>query len=414
MMKIVTVALSFVSMTSVHMAARALPTDPVTPPSVRVDSLVVQNGNGFGSALALVPGRTGEFYLMTDRGPNVDGPSSNTKIFLQQDYAPRIGRFRITDRGLELLGTIDLKNRDGKKLTGLPHPAGEGGTGETAFDTLGRRLAPDEQGIDPEGLAAMPDGTFWVSDEYGPHLLHLDARGRTLERLSPFSGPRSLPRVLARRKPNRGMEGLTATPGGRYLAGIMQGPLLNPDAAAVSGSRNVRLVLFDQTTGRSMEYLYVLDHAGMRVSDIAAVDEQTFLVLERDDTFLGADAEPVKRIYKISLNGATNLNDPANGPSGLLFNGKTAEQLEPAQLEGLGVHPVQKVLAADIMQAIPGYPHDKAEGLAVIDRQTIALSNDNDFGITDGGNGSVSRKILPATGQVDRNVVYFIRLDKPL
>lgn len=35
--------------------------------------------------------------------------------------------------------------------------------------------------FDPESLEAAPDGTFWVGDEHGPFLLHVDATGALLE-----------------------------------------------------------------------------------------------------------------------------------------------------------------------------------------------------------------------------------------
>ena len=43
---------------------------------------------------------------------------------------------------------------------------------------------------DSEGLVAMPDGSFWVSDEYGPFITHFDGNGRQLDRLSPFDSTR--------------------------------------------------------------------------------------------------------------------------------------------------------------------------------------------------------------------------------
>jgi hypothetical protein len=59
------------------------------------------------------------------------------------------------------------------------------------------------------------------------------------------------------------------------------------------------------------------------------------------------------------------------------------------------------------------YPHDKAEGLAIINSRLIAVSNDDDFGIT-GANGIYQPKILPATNTVDKNSIYFIKLSTPL
>lgn len=412
-MKIVTVTL-LGSITALFIGTTGM-TRPDPPASgFYVDSMVVEPGNGYGSAIALVPGRTDEFYLMTDRGPNVDGPSSDSKIFLEHDFTPRIGRFRTQGNTLQLLDVISLKNSSGEKLSGLPNPLGAGGTGETAYDTRGHRLSPDAEGIDPEGMVALKDGSFWISDEYGPHLLHVDRQGKTLERLSPYSAQRRLPRVLARRRPNRGMEGVTVTPDGRYLVGIMQGPLNNPGTAAASASRTIRLLKFDLLTGKSAEYLYTMEDPRMRVSDITAIDNDHFLVLERDDHFYDPQHCPVKKIFRISLQGATNVHDPADGPSGLLFGGKTAEQLDAAEYAAHHLQPVQKTLTVNIMKAIPDYPHDKAEGLVLINRRTIALCNDDDFGVTDGGGGVVARKILPATGERDRNVVYFIHLEEEL
>jgi hypothetical protein len=75
---------------------------------------------------------------------------------------------------------------------------------------------------------------------------------------------------------------------------------------------------------------------------------------------------------------------------------------------------VVKSLVVDLLQPELAYPHNKPEGLAVIDRFTIAVSNDDDFGITDDGSGGIFTKILPLTGQPDQTTVRFIRLDQPL
>lgn len=86
----------------------------------------------------------------------------------------------------EQVSTITLKDSTGRLITGLPNP-GYGSTGETPY-TLGASaisidpdddgvIGYDESGLDPEGLVAMADGTFWVSDEYGPHIVHFAADG---------------------------------------------------------------------------------------------------------------------------------------------------------------------------------------------------------------------------------------------
>jgi hypothetical protein len=76
------------------------------------------------------------------------------------------------------------------------------------------------------------------------------------------------------------------------------------------------------------------------------------------------------------LNGATDISDPANGAAGKLFGGKTVEELKDAATLGAdGITPVTKSLVSDLMIDInPVYPHDEAEGLAIINSKLIAVS----------------------------------------
>ena len=57
----------------------------------------------------------------------------------------------------------------------------------------------------------MNDGTFWVSDEYGPHIVHYDANGKEIGRINPFvndvRNTFTLPQEFSYRRANRGMEG---------------------------------------------------------------------------------------------------------------------------------------------------------------------------------------------------------------
>lgn len=124
---------------------------------------------------------------------------------------------------------------------------------------------------------------------------------------------------------------------------------------------------------------------------------------------------PMAKIFKINIANATDITDPADGANGKLFGGKTVEELKDlAGLTANGIVPVTKTLVADLMRDInPVFPHDKAEGLAVINSTTIAISNDDDFGIS-GANRVYGQKILDATGKVDNNNIYFIKLSTPL
>lgn len=386
----------------------------------QVGNVKVYNG-GFGSAVVQDPNDHTAFYLLTDRGSNIDGTVADSKVFADPGFAPQIGKFRLMGDQLILEKTIELKNENGAKLNGLPNPPGFGYSGELALDVNNNTLPNSIDGLDSEGLAMAKDGTFWVSDEYGPHIVHFDANGETIERINPFgngTGGRRMPLVFAKRRPNRGMEGLTITPDGKTLVGIMQFPLYNPSPAEVSGSLVTRILSFDIATGASKEYVYLIDRANLQAnSEISAIDNTTFLVLERDGEYAtnANRSTVVKKVYKIDIGNATDISDPANGVNGKLFGGLTVEQLKTsANLAANGIKPVTKTLVADLMTDIPAlYPHDKAEGIAIINSTTIAISNDDDFGVV-GAGGVYAQKLLPATGAVDRNTIYFVKLKQPL
>ena len=373
-----------------------------------VGGVTVRHG-GFGSGISRGP--DGALYLLTDRGPNYD-VAEETKAFPAPDVGPTVGVFERTDTALKLLRTIRLRNPDGSPVSGRPNPPGPGATGETAVSPDGTRLNPDPHGLDTEGIHVLRDGTFWVADEYGPNLVHFDAGGRELERVSPFGRGRALPAVLAKRRPNYGFEGLTGDESGRFLVAIVQSPLDNPREAGRE-SIHVRIVVFDTQTGGSKQFLYPLDAAGFFATDIAWLSATRFLVLERDVHFPGGDPpSSQKKVFAVDLSEATDVSDPANTPSGRLANGKTLEAASTADLVVENIEPATKTLVADLLDF--DYPHDKPEGLVVFGRDEIGVVNDDDYSITDGGGGVAAAKRLPRTGAVDANFLWVIRLARPL
>jgi hypothetical protein len=257
-----------------------------------------------------------------------------------------------------------------------------------------------------------------VSEDYGPSLLHIDAAGRTIEWIdSNRPTGRSLPKVFQRRWPNRGMEGLCITPGGETLVGVMESPLDNPSKEVRKESRAVRLLFFDIASGKTRQCVYMLDEPKIGVSDITALSDTDFLVIERDKKFPGDAEEPsrVKRVYRIGTQEASDVSDLSDSDSGLLIDGKTLEQLSEEELRAAAIRPISKTLVVDLLALPGGYPHDKPEGLALIGDRWLAISNDNDFGIDDDGNGQIVHKQLPAAGNaVDRSQVRFIFLERPL
>lgn len=430
---------------------------PYTPIKTvaNADSTEVRNG-GFGSAMAAHPSKKGHFYALTDRGPNAATAAGTTPsgiIFVHPEYTPRIGLFKLDDKGkAKLVHTILLKDPNGRPITGLPNKV-FGGTGETPYllgggvvtlDPDGDGIAGyDESGLDGEGLVAMKDGTFWVSDEYGPHMVHFDKDGKEIGRINPFADDarnragRVLPAELAKRWPNRGMEGLALTPDGKTLVGIMQSNLYNPSSAAVGGINLTRIVTVNIETGAVAQYLYKQDAAGLANSEIVALTATTFLVVERDTKFYGISSGVIrKNLYKIDLAQATNVDTgnvnlingqptlSASATLGLLVGGKTLEQVIKdagadnnfaagwAQLDALGIKPAAKTLAYDAV-AGQSYPHDKMEGLWVIDSTRIGILNDDDFAIEPDGAGGIRQKKLH-DGKVDGNQLYVVKLPTPL
>jgi hypothetical protein len=375
--------------------------------------VAVRHG-GFGSDLAVDPHEPDCFYLLADRGPNFDTSRKDEKGFAVPGFAPRIGRFRREGGRLRCVGVTELKNAEGRPLSGLPHPPGPDSTGEAAVDLGGAPLPLDPDGVDSEGLVALADGTFWVADEYGPYLLHFDAAGRLLERVGPGTRPRGLPAVLAMRRPNRGMEGLTLLPDGCTLVGILQSALDNPSAEVRRQSTVSRLVTFDTHTGTTREFLYLQEEPEASNSAVCALTDTRLLVIEHDALLPGAAERPsrLKRVFHVDLREATDVSDPGDHVRGRSVGGRTLEQCTEAELRGAGIRPAAKSPVVDLLSL--GYPHDKPEGLAVLADGALAIVNDDDFGIVGDGAGGILPKRLPLTGELDRNTLWVLRFEQPV
>ncbi|TCM61912.1 hypothetical protein EC844_12666 [Acinetobacter calcoaceticus] len=384
---------------------------------------------GFGSDLVAHPSQKNQFYALTDRGPNADyNPNKdNGKIFPDPRYTPRIGLFEVArDGSIKKIKEILFKDRHGQMITGLPN-LNFGATKEAAYDVTGKLLAKqsDEYGLDPEGLVALKDGTFWVSDEYGPHIVHYDANGVEIDRINAFEndqrrvGGYLLPAEFSNRRPNRGMEGLTITPDGKMLVGIMQSTMDNP-TAAVNKSDLTRIVTINIATKKIQQYLYKQEGGAKAYSNsaITALSNSSFLVIERDGDFYRDNPDNFKHIYKIDLRSASNLEDVKETAQikqdpklGLSIDGLTLEQYVLAKgwagLKAMNIVPVTKTLTLDMNKQVK-FPHDKMEGLWLIDQQRIGIINDDDFGLWS-NKGVMEQKYLDLDKKIiDGNTLYII------
>lgn len=309
---------------------------------------------------------SGNTYVMcADRGP-ADGASSY-RCRLQ--FADISVALQGTKRRVEIkpVSTLMLTDSSGRPLIG----------GSWAFGD-GRRF-------DPEGVRVSAEGTILVSDEYGPSILEFDSSGRASGRRikvpsrfevdHPAASPdEELASNRKGRQPNRGMEGLAISPDGRHLWGIMQSPLIQDGAVDSQGRRvgvNVRILRIDLLTGETGEFVYVLDDPSYGISEILAVSDSTFLVVERDGKS-GSNARR-KTIMRIDVTGATDVSHIESLPSGHLPQ---------------GIVPVGKTLFIDLLSVEYGLSGDsfpqKIEGLTFgpdlpDGRRLLVITSDNDF-----------------------------------
>jgi len=400
---------------------------------------VYLTAGGYGSSLYPDPGHPGLFYGLEDRGPNVTAPDGNDVLPIPS-FDPSIGLFRLVGNDAVMIRKIPLEDANGHPYSGLVNS--QNPTGETIEDLNGHVLATDPNGYDSEGLVALPDGTFWVSDEYGPFITHFDRWGRAIQRLSPLDG--SLPAELKNRVPNRGMEGLTITPDGKELVGLMQSALQQADLPAGTDPKKIvptRIVTYNLRTHAVHEYLYLLHNPSTTKtanSELTALSDTTFLVDERDGNFPAAGV--FKQLWKIDITGATDVGPNAAVPGatyngaqgGLLVGGKTIEDTTLGQttaqasatLIGDHITPVTESLDIDLNALLLSldpqarfFSHDKIEGVAALNGgHEIVISNDSDFGISAALGTTppytLQAKISPATGKQDDGEYLAIDTDR--
>ncbi len=330
---------------------------------------------GLGSAIAYTG--FGALYVATpDRGP-ADGTTS---------YVDRIYTIK-----------LDVKKNAGNTFTITPtllatrlmHDRRQFLTGSAAaFDATN---SPDSLRFDPEGIRVSACGrTAFVSDEYGPFIHEFDlisgARIGSIRLPTKFlidfpsaDGNTELTANISGRQANRGMEGLAISPDGTRVYGIMQSPLIQDGALDASSppkriGTNNRIVEINLVSGAVREFLYQLESKSNGVNEILAVNDQEFLVIERDGNAGAAAA--FKKIFRIGIGGATPATDIRGVP-------KLPTTGTPA-----GVVPVTKTLFLDLLDPAFGlagasFP-EKIEGLAFgpdlqDGRHLLIVTNDNDF-----------------------------------
>jgi Esterase-like activity of phytase len=358
-----------------------------------------------------------EFWMVTDRGPNgqIKTEGTNRRTFLVPEFNPMILRVKTQGKEIRILEALPIVGQSGKPVTGLPNLQGRD---ETPYNYSAQELLNfNPNGLDTEGLVRMTTGDFWIAEEYGPSLIHVDRTGKVLKRYIPeglkledtdYPVANALPAIYGKRKINRGFEGLALSSDEKTLYVVLQSPLLNPDRKTGNVSRNTRVLVFDIATEKvTAEYVYRLDVSSefdpnaknnpdeMKLSGVVFLNPTTLLMLERTDL--------VAKLYSVNLKKATNILNTQ------WDDAKTAPALEalhdPASAQ---VRVVPKSLVLDL-SSLYGMA-EKIEGITVLDRHTIAVASDNDFDCEDGRYDAEGNHI----GKGKKTQILVISLAKPL
>ena len=360
----------------------------------------------YGSGLAFKGIHAGgdlEFYCLTDRGPNGDGPMlpsfdgkgmADSKIFPAPSFNPAIGILRAGVQGAVLASSLPIRISAELMASGLPLPDAVEIPVHDAlrFDASGKAVF-HAGGIDSEALAYdRKRGVLWVTDEYGPFLMKIDPASALLQaRYGPGNG---LPAILARRRANRGMEGMTFDPDTDTIHAFLQSPLSDGAAPyAVTGKEEkveryaafLRWVEFDPASASTLRMLaYPLDATqfadgrtgNAKLGDMVALGGGKFIVIEQGE---GAGGHMFNKLMLVDTAAATDIGAAA-------FNPATAD-LERSSMSGAAVNgadwsvvvPLRKTELLSLNDI--GWVAEKAEGLALVDADTLAMTNDNDFGM---------------------------------
>jgi glycerophosphoryl diester phosphodiesterase len=248
--------------------------------------------------------------------------------------------------------------------------------------------------FDIESFRRLPDGSFYVGEEFGPYLLHFSAEGVLLAAPIPTPYPaelgefaRGLDFVQSPQHPDfvgladndarsaaanlpgsRGFEGMAISPDGATLYSMLEGPLVDDT------NRNRLLIqAFDVASAAYGEdyWYYPMTLPGNAIGEMTAINANQFIVIERDGG-QGADAY-FKRIFLVDF---TNLGEDGHTLNKTLI----ADLLAIADSNGL----TQPESGAVGLGPVFKFPFVTIESVWPVDADTLLVINDNNFPFSTG------------------------------
>ncbi|MFS0700831.1 esterase-like activity of phytase family protein [Cellulomonas sp. 179-A 4D5 NHS] len=236
----------------------------------------------------MVDAGDGTFWALPDNG---FGTKANSADFLLRVYRVT-PQWQTADGGpgaLELGEHLSLSDPDRHVDFPIVH------------DATPERLLTGAD-FDVESIVRAPDGTFWIGEEFGPFVLHVDADGALLappvplpdakSPQNPYLAPGETPRLRA----SNGFEALAGSPDGKYLYPITEGAFVDdPD------QRRRTVYQLDTRTGEytGRTWAYQTDRVANVVGDAFMTSRHELLVVERDN--FDGPASVTKRVYGIDL-----------------------------------------------------------------------------------------------------------------
>jgi hypothetical protein len=309
----------------------------------------------------------GGFWALSDNG---FGTRENSVDFVLALYHVRPDFKNGTISVKEVIELSDPQRRAGFELVAEreTYP----GTKDSVDPRIRARCLLTGADFDPEGLVAMPDGSFWVGDEFGPFLLHVNAKGELL------SAPVPTPGVTAPENPflrghaanhpsSGGFEGLGGSSDGKVLYGLLE------KTAASDPPGTLRLYRFDPAEEKFVgdppfQYYPLQPEHGHYIGALAVIDPKTVVVLERDNE--QGSAARFKKIYLVHLDEETH---------GILRKSELANLLRIPDPLGIAAGVEGSRIAGTLAM-----PFITLEGIAKIDDHTLAVCNDNNFPLSVG------------------------------
>ena len=347
------------------------------------------------SAVHRLPG--GDYLAMSDNG---FGTKANSP-----DYLLRVHRIRPdTSRGtIRVTGGFGLSDPFHRVAATTWRDGGCQATETTSGLPEGYACPPRDRRLtgwdfDVESMQVARDGTLWFGEELGPYLLHTDARGRLLEAPIPTPGVKSPsnPTLLPGEQPtlasSKGYEGMAISPDGRSLDAMLEGP--------VAGDPATDLRVYDVHLARHGDRrptrftgrwdVYRLESPSHAIGDHVAVNGHQFLTIERDG---GSGPTAVfKRIYLV--------DDRDRDGDGVLDKTLLVDLMDLDNPDRVGGFPTTFT-----------FPYVTIEDVDLVDADTIAVLNDNNYPAT-GGRGADVRDVneyleidLPQPLRVDRRLL---------